>query len=244
MAESTYVLGVDFGTDSVRALIVDARSGEELVSHVSTYKRWSEGRYCDPDKNQFRQHPLDYIEGLESAVRNALTKLPQGSGKNIVGMGIDTTGSTPCLVDEAGRPLALSEAFTDNPNAMFILWKDHTAIAEAEDIILGHHYVAVTTQVFGERTADLAGLGFVHNEQQDRYLSPASPELRDTLRMRSIPFEPRIIHDPSRANPEKLAHLEAVQRWFKDDWKRIEPKLRTSIVEGISVFLSLFDDNP
>jgi len=134
MAESTYVLGVDFGTDSVRALIVDTRSGEELVSHVSTYQRWSEGRYCDPDKNQFRQHPLDYIEGLESAVRNALTKLPQGSGKNIVGMGIDTTGSTPCLVDEAGRPLALSEAFTDNPNAMFILWKDHTAIAEAEDI--------------------------------------------------------------------------------------------------------------
>ena len=117
-------------------------------------------------------------------------------------------------------------------------------IAEAEDIILGRHYVALTAEVFGERAADLAGLGFVHDERQDRYVSPAAPELRDILRMRGIPFEPRMIHDPARANPEKLAHLEAVQRWFKDDWKRIEPKLRTSIVEGVSVFLSLFDDNP
>src|SRR5260370_13909496 len=62
--------------------------------------------------------------------------------------------------------------------------------------------------------------------------------------MRGIPCEARTGHDPARANPEKLAQLEAVQRWFKDDWKRIEPKLRSSIVEGVSVFLSLFDDNP
>jgi TraM recognition site of TraD and TraG len=116
-------------------------------------------------------------------------------------------------------------------------------IDEAEDIILGHHYVGVTTQVFGERTADLAGLGFSHDESQGRYLAPATPELRDILRTRGVSFEPRLVHDPSRANPEKLAHLQAVQRWFNDDWKRIEPKLRTSIVEGVSVFLSLFDDN-
>jgi hypothetical protein len=116
-------------------------------------------------------------------------------------------------------------------------------IDEAEDIILGHHYVAVTAQLFGERTADLAGLGFAHDESQDRYLAPTTPELRDILRTRGVSFEPRLVHDPSRADPEKLAHLQAVQRWFNDDWKRIEPKLRTSIVEGVSVFLSLFDDN-
>lgn len=116
-------------------------------------------------------------------------------------------------------------------------------IDEAEDIILGHHYVAITTQVFGARTADLAGLGFAHDESQNRYLAPATPELRDILRTRGVSFEPRLVHDPSRADPEKLAHLQAVQRWFDDDWKRIEPKLRTSIVEGVSVFLSLFDDN-
>ena len=116
-------------------------------------------------------------------------------------------------------------------------------IAEAEDIILGRHYVAIAPKVFGERTADLAGLGFVHNEKEDRYLAPASSELRDILRTRNIPSEPRTVHDPSQADPEKLAQLEAVERWFRDDWKRIEPKLRTSIVEGVSVFLSLFDDN-
>jgi TraM recognition site of TraD and TraG len=117
-------------------------------------------------------------------------------------------------------------------------------IAEAEEIILGRHYVAVTPKVYGERTADLAGLGFVHEEKEDRFLALATPKLRERLRIRGIPSEARTVHDPTQADPEKLAQLEAVQRWFHDDWKRIEPKLRTSIVEGVSVFLSLFDDNP
>jgi TraM recognition site of TraD and TraG len=117
-------------------------------------------------------------------------------------------------------------------------------IDEAEQIILGRHYVAVTSKVFGERTADLAGLGFGHDHKEDRYLAPASRELRDILRMQGIPSEARTILDAAQADPVKLAQLEAVQRWFHDDWKRIEPKLRTSIVEGVSVFLSLFDDNP
>ena len=117
-------------------------------------------------------------------------------------------------------------------------------IDEAEQIILGRHYVALTSKVFGERTADLAGLGFVHDQKEDRYLAPASRELRDILRIQGIPSEARTVLDPAQADPVKLAQLEAVQRWFHDDWKRIEPKLRTSIVEGVSVFLSLFDDNP
>ena len=83
----------------------------------------------------------------------------------------------------------------------------------------------------------------MHDEKEDRYVAPASRELRDILRKRGIPSEPRTVHDPAQADPEKLAQLEAVQRWLKDDWRRIEPKLRTSIVEGVSVFLSLFDDN-
>ena len=117
-------------------------------------------------------------------------------------------------------------------------------IHEAEEIILGHHYVAVTPKVYGERTADLVGLGFVHYANEDRYLAPATPELREVLRKRGIQSESRSVLDPAQADPEKLAQLEAVKRWFNDDWRRIEPKLRTSIVEGVSVFLSLFDDNP
>jgi hypothetical protein len=117
-------------------------------------------------------------------------------------------------------------------------------IFEAEEIILGRHFVALTPKVYGDRAEDLAGLGFVHDAKEDRYLAPAMPELRQTLRKRAVPFESRSLLDPSQADPDRLEQLEAVKRWFNEDWKRIEPKLRTSIVEGISVFLSLFDDNP
>jgi len=117
-------------------------------------------------------------------------------------------------------------------------------IHEAEDIVMGRHSVAMKPDIYGQRAADLAGLGFVHDGKEDRYIAPATPELRQTLQNKGIGFESRSVLDPSQADPEKLAQLEAVKRWFEDDWRRIEPKLRTSIVEGISVFLSLFDDNP
>lgn len=134
MVRQRLVLGIDFGTDSVRAVVVDVETGEEMANHVSMYERWSESRFCDPSRKQFRQHPLDYIEGLASSVKNSLARLPSGLAENVVGIGVDTTGSTPCLVDKGGSPLALSDAFKENPDAMFILWKDHTAIAEAEEI--------------------------------------------------------------------------------------------------------------
>src|SRR6185312_6784271 len=114
-------------------------------------------------------------------------------------------------------------------------------IHEAEDILMGRHSVAIKPDIYGQRAADLAGLGFVHDAKEDRYIAPATPELRQTLQNKGIGFESRSVLDPSQADPEKLAQLEAVKRWFEDDWRRIEPKLRTSIVEGVSVFLSLFD---
>ena len=117
-------------------------------------------------------------------------------------------------------------------------------IVEAEDIIMGRHYIAIKPEVFSARAEDLAGLGFVLDQKEDRYFAPDTPELRESLEKRNASVEARIVHDPAQADPEKLEQLEAVNRWFEDDWKRIEPKLRTSIVEGISVFLSLFDDNP
>jgi L-ribulokinase len=134
MSDEKYVIGVDYGTDSVRTLIVDALNGKEIADAVEFYPRWIKGMFCDPAKNKFRQHPLDYIESLEIAIKTALSKAGNEVASKIVGISVDTTGSTPILIDANGTPLSLSPDFIDNPNAMFILWKDHTAIKEAEEI--------------------------------------------------------------------------------------------------------------
>jgi L-ribulokinase len=132
--QSKYVIGLDFGTDSVRSVIVCAEDGKEISTAVSFYSRWKEGKYSDPAKNQFRHHPLDYMESLTSSIKEAVEKAPEGTAGNIIGIGIDTTGSTPAPVDADGTVLALKDEFKDDPDAMFILWKDHTAVEEAEHI--------------------------------------------------------------------------------------------------------------
>ena len=127
-------LGIDFGTDSVRSVIIDTQTGSEISSAVSEYPRWKEGLYCNADQNQWRQHPLDYLESLQATIKKALAMAPPDTSEKIVGIGIDTTGSTPVAVDQSGKPLALLPEFTENPNAMFVLWKDHTAIQEANEL--------------------------------------------------------------------------------------------------------------
>jgi L-ribulokinase len=130
----SYVIGIDFGTDSVRTVLSDTATGREVATDIFAYPRWAKGRYCDPSLNQFRQHPLDYLEGLKQTVRNTLAKGPNGCAGRIKAISVDTTGSTPAAMDRDGNILALRPDFADNPNAMFILWKDHTAVAEAEEI--------------------------------------------------------------------------------------------------------------
>jgi len=129
-----FVIGIDYGTDSVRAVVVDAATGSELAQSVFEYPRWKAGLYCEPSQQRFRQHPLDYVEGLESVVRNCVQQIGAEEARHIKGIAVDTTGSTPVVVDKTGQPLALSPGFSENPNAMFILWKDHTAIAEADEL--------------------------------------------------------------------------------------------------------------
>lgn len=128
------IIGVDFGTDSCRALIVDSTSGNEVATYTSFYPRWKKNLFCDPAKNQYRQHPQDYIDSFEEVILGATAQLTNEEINRIVAIGIDTTGSTPCITDVNGTPLALLAEYTDNPNAMFFLWKDHTSIQEANEI--------------------------------------------------------------------------------------------------------------
>ncbi len=129
-----YVIGIDYGTDSVRTVVVDTTNGTIAGTSVFEYPRWKKGLYCDPSLNQFRQHPLDYIVGLEQTVKDSLKGLSRDIIDNIGGITIDTTGSTPIAVDKEGIPLSMKPGFEEDPDAMFILWKDHTSVKEAEEI--------------------------------------------------------------------------------------------------------------
>ena len=132
MSGNACVVGIDFGTDSVRSIVADATTGSVLGTSVRNYPRWADRLYCAPVDNRFRQHPLDYLESMEASVREALREAGPAASAMVRGIAVDTTGSTPALADRSGKPLALSAPFAENPNAMFVLWKDHTAVAEAE----------------------------------------------------------------------------------------------------------------
>jgi L-ribulokinase len=132
MSGNACVVGIDFGTDSVRSVVADATDGSVLATSVRNYPRWAKGLYCDPVGNRFRQHPLDYLESMEGSVLEAIQQAGAAAARMVRGIAVDTTGSTPVLADRTGKPLALSAPFAENPNAMFVLWKDHTAVAEAE----------------------------------------------------------------------------------------------------------------
>lgn len=127
------VVGLDFGSDSVRAVLFSAVDGEELAHAVVAYPRWATGAWCDPVAQRYRQHPLDHLESMTEAVRGLFRDRPD-TAASVVGIGVDTTGSSPLPLGHDGRALGLDPTFADDPDALCVLWKDHTAIAEAEEI--------------------------------------------------------------------------------------------------------------
>jgi L-ribulokinase len=133
-----YTIGLDYGTNSVRALVVNVANGCEVTTSVWGYEHGDAGVILSRDPNLARQHPADYVKGAEITIKKVLAAARKNvrgfHPGQIVGMGVDTTGSTPLPVDANGQPLAFNKKFTNNPAAMAWLWKDHTGVAEAVEI--------------------------------------------------------------------------------------------------------------
>ena len=146
-----YTIGLDYGTNSVRALIVNVANGAEVAAAVWTYAHGTQGVILSRDPNLARQHPGDYIKGAEITIRQALATAKKSvkdfNAVQVIGIGVDTTGSTPLPVDANGQPLAFNKKFANNPAAMAWLWKDHTGVNEAAEITalakkMRPHYLA------------------------------------------------------------------------------------------------------
>ena len=133
-----YTIGLDYGTNSVRTLIVNVANGAEVATAVWTYAHGTQGVILSRDPNLARQHPRDYVNGAEITIRQALAaahKAVKGfNAAQVIGIGVDTTGSTPLPVDAQGQPLAFQKKFAHHPAALAWLWKDHTGVAEAAEI--------------------------------------------------------------------------------------------------------------
>lgn len=158
---SRYAIGLDYGTNSCRSLLVDLDTGEELGSEVFPYPSGHLGILTDPkDPNVARQNPQDYLDGLVTIVRGALAQAREKRADfapgEVIGIGIDTTGSTPIPVDVEGTPLALKPEFADNLNACVWLWKDHTGHEEA---------AAITALAAQERPEYLAKCGGIYSSE-------------------------------------------------------------------------------
>lgn len=154
-----YTLGIDYGTNSVRALVVNTTNGKEVGAAVVNYPSGKDGILLDTkDHNLARQSPVDYVACLERVVKAALRQARRHgvNGKDVIGIGVDTTGSTPLPVDKQNRPMCLRPEFKKNLNAYAWLWKDHTAFEEA---------ARITGQAAKTRPQFLAKCGGVYSSE-------------------------------------------------------------------------------
>ena len=129
--DTSYFIGIDYGSDSARAVLCDEK-GRIVSTSTMNYPRWCKGMYCTPSKHIFRQHPQDYLDVLEHILKKVVKDCPDP--KAVKGIAMDSTCSTPGLVDKNFQPLALRKEYFDDPDAMFLMWKDHSFVEEAAEI--------------------------------------------------------------------------------------------------------------
>src|SRR5258705_4417289 len=138
MPPRAYTVGIDYGTNSVRPFVVDTADGRVVGTRVFDYPSGEQGVLLDAKQPHLaRQNPTDYIDGLRVSLGDALKAAdaaPGFSRDRVIGIGVDTTGSTPLPVDARARPLAIDPRWKDNLAAHAWLWKDHTSAAEAAAI--------------------------------------------------------------------------------------------------------------
>ena len=175
MKDGRYVIGVDFGSDSARAVLVDAFEGETLDEASMAYPRWEQRQYCCEETAQYRQHPKDYLEVLEVILREVLKNLSAKELSKVAGIAVDTTGSTVCPVDKQGVPLSMMEKFKDEPDAMFHLWKDHTAVREAAEMDRGLSSGETDyTQFQGKYSAEWFWAKILHTSRKNRRIKESA----------------------------------------------------------------------
>jgi len=169
-----YSIGLDFGTNSCRSLIVDIKNGNELATHVFNYPSGESGIIVDPhNPNLARQNPADYLLGIEATIKESIKKAKAAdknfSPEKIIGIGVDTTGSSPMPVDEKGTPLCFHEKFKNNPSALVWLWKDHTSHAEAQQIteLAAKEHPEYLSKIGGVYSSEWFWSKILHGKRED-----------------------------------------------------------------------------
>ena len=216
-----FVIGLDYGTDSARAVLVNAHTGEQLAEAVHCYTRWAEGKFCDPLASRFRQHPLDYIEALKSVLHGVLDA-NRDVAPYIRAIAVDTTASTPCFTDENLQPLSLKAEYSENPDAMFVLWKDHTGVAEAAAIEEACHNAEVDyTQVSGYHySAECFWSKVMH-------ILGTNPDIRRDARsiIECSDFITATLTGTTDPKKARIGHCNASQKMFwSEDWGGFPPE--------------------
>ena len=216
-----YSIGLDYGTNSCRALIVDLSDGNEIASAVFDYLSGESGVLIDhKDPNLARQNPQDYLDGIASTVTEAISKAkeknPSFDPETVVGIGVDTTGSSPIPVNEEGVPLNFLPEFTDNLNAMCWLWKDHTSFIEADQITelaetIRPHYL---DKIGGKYSSEWYWSKVLHCKNIDPQLFDASSSFVELC-----DYIPAVLTGQTNPNEIKRSICAAGHKaMYNDDW--------------------------